>query len=113
MPLGGRTEGIFPCRARWGSPVRRAVPAGGESCPARHTFRFDPRRTAQGQNPFQLDSKAPTADYRSFIENEVRYSSLERSFPDRAQALFQEATQTAADKYNYLLRLSKLYGPEQ
>ena len=88
--------------------IKRAVEAGYW-----HTFRFDPRRTAQGQNPFQLDSKAPTADYRSFIENEVRYSSLERSFPDRAQVLFQEATQTATDKYNYLLRLSKLYSPEQ
>ena len=31
-------------------------------------FRFDPRRAEEGKNPFQLDSKAPTTDYKEFIE---------------------------------------------
>ena len=48
----------------------------------------NPRKTLAGENPFQLDSKAPTADYRAFIEGEVRYSSLKRSFPDKADQLF-------------------------
>ena len=56
-----------------------------------HNFRFDPRRADEGQNPFQLDSKAPTASYRDFIMGEVRYNSLTRSFPERAEKLFANA----------------------
>ena len=74
-----------------------------------HLFRFDPRLTLEGKNPFQLDSKAPTASYKEFIESEVRYSSLMRQNQDRANDLFEKATKTAADKYDHLLRLAKLY----
>ena len=44
-----------------------------------HNFRFDPRRADNGENPFQLDSKAPSASYRDFIMGEVRYNSLTRA----------------------------------
>lgn len=67
-----------------------------------HLFRYDPRLEAEGKNPFQLDSHAPTADYKDFITSEVRYSSLMRSFPDRAEKLFDKAAETAAKKYNHL-----------
>lgn len=77
-----------------------------------HLFRFDPRRAAIGQNPFQLDSKAPTASYSEFIRSEVRYSSLLRAFPDRAEDLFAHADKTAMEKYNHLVRVSKLYETE-
>ncbi|MEM1485080.1 pyruvate:ferredoxin (flavodoxin) oxidoreductase [Oscillospiraceae bacterium PP1C4] len=87
--------------------IKKAVEAGYW-----HNFRFDPRNTAEGKNPFILDSKAPTADYKSFIESEVRYSSLVRQNPERAEELFAKATKTAADKYKHLVRLSKLYDVE-
>ena len=77
-----------------------------------HMFRFDPRLAAAGKNPFQLDSKAPSASYEDFIRSEVRYSSLTRSFPDRAEDLFAKADKVAEDKYAHLLRLSKLYDIE-
>ncbi|MCI8496752.1 MAG: pyruvate:ferredoxin (flavodoxin) oxidoreductase [Clostridiales bacterium] len=77
-----------------------------------HLFRFDPRKADEGQNPFSLDSKAPTASYRDFILGEVRYNSLTRSFPERAEVLFTEAEKVAADKYAHLVRLSKLYDAE-
>lgn len=32
-----------------------------------NNFRFDPRKADNGENPFTLDSKAPTASYRDFI----------------------------------------------
>ncbi|MBS4916810.1 MAG: pyruvate:ferredoxin (flavodoxin) oxidoreductase [Clostridiales bacterium] len=72
-------------------------------------FRFDPRLADEGKNPFTLDSKAPTASYRDFIMGEVRYNSLTRSFPERAEKLFGEAEKVAADRYEHLLKLSKLY----
>lgn len=83
---------------------KRAVEAGYW-----HLFRFDPRLKAEGKNPFQLDSKAPTEDYKEFLLSEVRYSSLARQNPERAEKLFDYAAKNAADRYDYLVKLSKLY----
>jgi hypothetical protein len=43
--------------------IKNAVAAGYW-----HTFRYDPRLELEGKNPFQLDSKAPTADYETFLK---------------------------------------------
>ncbi|MCL2495686.1 MAG: pyruvate:ferredoxin (flavodoxin) oxidoreductase [Oscillospiraceae bacterium] len=75
-----------------------------------HLFRFDPRLKEQGKNPFQLDSKAPTTDYRAFIESEVRYSALQRAFPAKADTLFDLSAQQAADKWELLERMQRIYG---
>ena len=64
-----------------------------------NNFRYDPRLKAEGKNPFILDSKAPTDSYRDFIMNEARYSALTRSFPERAEELFEKAEKTAAQRY--------------
>ncbi|MGN0518724.1 MAG: pyruvate:ferredoxin (flavodoxin) oxidoreductase [Acutalibacteraceae bacterium] len=72
-----------------------------------HTFRYDPRLADEGKNPFTLDSKAPTGNYRDFIMGEVRYNSLTRAFPDRAEELFAKAEKYAEEKYNHLDELSK------
>ena len=77
-----------------------------------HLFRFDPRLKAEGKNPFQLDSKAPTASYKDFIMGEVRYNSLARSNPERAERLFDKAVKNATERYDYLTRLAKLYDAE-
>ena len=71
-------------------------------------FRFDPRLADEGKNPFMLDCKAPTASYRDFIMGEVRYNSLTRSFPDRAEELFNEAEKVAEKKYAHLQKLAGL-----
>ena len=71
-----------------------------------HTYRFDPRKE---ENAFTLDSKAPTAAYRDFIMGEVRYNSLTRSFPDRAEDLFAQAEKNAQHRYEHLVRLGDLY----
>lgn len=67
-----------------------------------HNYRFDPRRADEGMNPFQLDSKAPTESYRDFILGEVRYSSLTRAFPERAEKLFDKAEEDAKKTYEKL-----------
>ncbi|MBE5950405.1 MAG: pyruvate:ferredoxin (flavodoxin) oxidoreductase [Lachnospiraceae bacterium] len=69
-----------------------------------HLFRFDPRRAEAGENPFQLDSKAPTASYKEFIESEVRYNRLSRSNPERAAYLFEKAEKDAQAKYEALVK---------
>jgi pyruvate-ferredoxin/flavodoxin oxidoreductase len=65
-------------------------------------FRNDPRRIEQGLNPFQLDSKEPSESFRDFLMSEVRYNSLTRAFPDRADALFTQAEKNAAIEYHQL-----------
>lgn len=71
-------------------------------------FRYDPRLADEGKNPFMLDGKAPSASYRDFIMGEVRYNSLTRSFPERAEKLFEKAEKVAADKYAHLEKLANL-----
>ena len=65
------------------------------------------RRADEGLNPFQLDSKAPTASYRDFIMGEVRYNSLLRSFPERAEKLFENAEKYAAERYEKLKKMAE------
>jgi len=79
--------------------IKNAVAAGYWT-----NYRFDPRRAAAGENPFQLDSKAPTEDYIGFLKNEVRYSSLELSFPDRAKTLFAKAAEEAKASYEDMVK---------
>ncbi|OXT07247.1 pyruvate:ferredoxin (flavodoxin) oxidoreductase [Thermoanaerobacterium thermosaccharolyticum] len=72
-----------------------------------HLYRYNPLLKAEGKNPFILDSKAPTASYKEFIMGEVRYSSLAKTFPDRAEALFEKAEELAKEKYETYEKLAK------
>ena len=71
-------------------------------------FRYDPRLADEDKNPFMLDGKAPSASYRDFIMGEVRYNSLTRAFPERAEKLFAEAEEGAEKKYAHLQKLASL-----
>ncbi len=72
-----------------------------------HLFRFDPRLSQEGKNPFQLDSKEPTKGYQDFIMSENRYKRLSRSNPERAKGLFDKAEEFAKDKYDALAKMSE------
>ena len=88
--------GMVNCQAE----MKKAV-----DCGYWNMFRFNPA----AEKKFVIDSKAPTTSYRDFIMNEARYSSLTRSFPERAEALFTEAEATAMKRYDHLLKLQALY----
>ena len=98
--MHGVKGGMTNCQAE----MKKAVQAGYWNM-----FRFDPRKKANGENPFTLDSKPATADYKEFIESETRYSRLQRAFPDRAAELFDLAAQKSTERYEYLQKLVKLY----
>ncbi len=53
-------------------------------------FRYNPALKAEGKNPFTIDSKPATADYKDFIMGEARYLS-HTLLPDRAEVLFDKA----------------------
>ena len=79
-----------------------------------HLYRYNPALKAEGKNPFSLDSKAPTIDeYKNFLMGEVRYNSLAKQNPDRAQKLFDIAVENAKQRYDYLTRLTALYGTDK
>ena len=53
-------------------------------------YRFDPRRAATGENPFQLDSAPPKVDLGKFVRNEARFRLVEQQDPDRFKALLAQ-----------------------
>ena len=75
--------------------MERAVKAGYW-----HLFRYNPDKA----QPFTLDSKEPTDKYNDYIMSESRYSSLAKSFPERAKELFASAEEFAAEKYQDLAK---------
>ncbi len=62
-------------------------------------WRYIPENKEQGKNPFVLDSKEPNGKLREFMMGEVRFSSLTRTFPERAEVLFAEAEEFTAKRY--------------
>jgi len=69
-------------------------------------YRFDPRLKAEGKNPFILDSKEPTGNFKEFLMGEVRYSSLTRTFPDSAKKLFEQAEKDMQDRFETYKKLA-------
>ncbi|UCD79734.1 MAG: pyruvate:ferredoxin (flavodoxin) oxidoreductase [Desulfobacterales bacterium] len=50
-------------------------------------YRYSPALKAEGKNPFILDSKKPDGSLEKFLEGEIRYASLKRTFPEEAKKL--------------------------
>ncbi len=72
-------------------------------------FSFNPALKAEGKNPFTLTSKPGDGTYQEFLNNETRYTRLQRAFPERADKLFQESEAAAKARYDHLLKLVELY----
>lgn len=67
-----------------------------------YLYRYNPLNE---NNPFTLDSKRPVKDYKEFLQGEIRFAALERTFPENAEKLFVEAERGSKEKYeNYLKR---------
>ena len=69
-------------------------------------YRYNPDLKEQGKNPFILDSKEPTGNFREFLMGEVRYSSLLKQFPDQAEALFEKTEHDAKERLATYKRLA-------
>ncbi len=81
--------------------MKKAVEAGYWNM-----FRYNPTLET---GKLIIDSKEPTADYKSFITSEVRYARLAQSFPERAAELFDKAEKAAKEKYERLVKMGELY----
>ncbi len=81
--------------------IKKAVQAGYW-----HLYRYNPELTLQGKNPFVLDSKEPTIDYKEFLEGESRYTALKKLSKDLANKLFEESKEHAKARYESYLELA-------
>jgi len=83
---------------------KRAVEAGYW-----HLYRFNPLLEEEGKNPFILDSKEPAWDkFQDFLDGEVRYTSLKKTFPEEAERLDALAEKNAKWRYNSYKRMAEM-----
>ena len=88
-----QSHGLKCGMAKVQDEMKRAVDAGYW-----FLYRYNPEATPR----FHLDSKAPTLPYEEFLDGEVRYASLRRTFPENARTLFEEGARLAREHYEKL-----------
>jgi pyruvate-ferredoxin/flavodoxin oxidoreductase len=71
-------------------------------------YRYNPDLKAEGKNPLQLDSKAPTVNFADFAYSENRYRTLKDSKPETAAELMKLATSDVAERFNLIQQLANL-----
>ena len=71
-------------------------------------YRFNPMKKAEGQNPFILDSKSPTADLKAFLLGENRFAALKKQLPAEADSLFLELEKECKERFALYQKLAKL-----
>ena len=69
-------------------------------------YHYNPDLEKDGGNPFVLDSGEPNGKLREYMMGEVRFSSLTRTFPERAEMLFAQAEDFTARRYAKYKRLA-------
>ena len=58
-------------------------------------YRYNP----DAEKHLTVDSKEPSCDFMEFLDGEVRYASLKRTFPENAKVLFEQSKADAIEKY--------------
>ncbi|HMA68508.1 MAG TPA: thiamine pyrophosphate-dependent enzyme, partial [Candidatus Mcinerneyibacterium sp.] len=62
-------------------------------------YRYNPELKKEGKNPFILEYKGPQKDVRELIDNEVRFKTLEKSFPEEAERLQKLLKENIKERY--------------
>ena len=71
-------------------------------------LRYDPRKLDSGQNPLQLDSKAPSVAYQDFALTETRFSMLAHTHPQSSQSFMRQAQREAIERYQHYADLASI-----
>ncbi|MFW5710163.1 MAG: thiamine pyrophosphate-dependent enzyme, partial [Bacteroidota bacterium] len=72
-------------------------------------YRYNPLLEEEGKNPFLLDSKEPDwNEFQNFLNSEVRYTALKKSFPEEAKILFKAAEENAKWRYQSYARMANM-----
>ena len=71
-------------------------------------LRYNPDLAAQGKNPFQLDSRAPSIPLKQYVYNETRYTMLAKSNPDHAKELLTLAEEDVSSRWKLYEHWSRM-----
>jgi pyruvate-ferredoxin/flavodoxin oxidoreductase len=78
------------------------------ACGYWHLWRYNPALEGTDKNPFSLDSKEPDwSKFQDFLKGEVRFASLYKLFPDRAQELLDKTQEYAQIRYQTYVKMAK------
>jgi pyruvate-ferredoxin/flavodoxin oxidoreductase len=70
------------------------------------TFRFDPRKVAEGKSPLTLDCAEPDfSKFREFVMRETRFNMLPQVNPAHAEELLQKSQDLAKDRWEKIKKL--------
>jgi pyruvate-ferredoxin/flavodoxin oxidoreductase len=76
-------------------------------------YRYDPRRATQGNNAFQLDSKAPSIALEEYLYAETRYRMLTQSNPAEARRLLKLAQEDVRARWRQYEQLAQVQAAEE
>jgi len=69
-------------------------------------YRYNPQLVKEGKNPFILDCKKPDGNLRQFLEGEIRYASLKKTFPQEAERLHAILEEWVNTRYEHLAKMA-------
>ena len=70
-------------------------------------YRFDPRRTAQGLNPFIFESPEPKLPVNDFLTGEKRYTILQKTFPENSKKFLAEFDTYVKTRYEKFKKMAE------
>ena len=69
-------------------------------------YRYNPALEDEGKNPFNLESKEPDGTIQDFIMGEIRFSSLEGTFPEESKRLRAQIEEDINRRYRILKQMN-------
>jgi pyruvate-ferredoxin/flavodoxin oxidoreductase len=69
-------------------------------------YRYNPPLVKDGKNPFVLDCKKPDGSLRQFLDGEIRYASLKKTFPQEAERLHAMLNEWVNTRYEQLVKMA-------
>jgi pyruvate-ferredoxin/flavodoxin oxidoreductase len=69
-------------------------------------YRYNPQLAKEGKNGFILDSKKPDGSLKQFLEGEIRYGSLKKTFPQEAERLHAMLNEWVNSRYEHLSKMA-------
>jgi pyruvate-ferredoxin/flavodoxin oxidoreductase len=64
-------------------------------------YRYNPERALTGENPLQLDSRAPNRKVKDFLQQQTRFQMLTKSKPEDAKRLWEQAQHDVDLRYRF------------
>ncbi len=71
-------------------------------------YRYNPQLKEEGKNPFILECKEPNGKLQEFLSGEIRFATLQKSFPEEAKRLTVELEKQYNERYLALKRKTDL-----